>query len=181
MGGALLLCAAGGAGAGCVYDPQVRGGREGSLSGDGGGAGLPEQPFAPVSMRVHPLTHVDAAGGAGSGAELGDGMCLLVLHLEMKDAYADTVKGVGSLRVELARGEGESVAWDVSEMLDPKANSARFDAATRTYRLPLKAPAWTAAWARGEGSAKVTLRAMFTMLAGDGRRSVLRDEFVLAR
>lgn len=145
--------------------------------------------FAPVALRVHPLTHVDLAPGQDA---------MVVLHLEMKDAYGDVVKGVGLLRVDLFRpgGEGEGaepgVSWEVADMLEPAANSRRFDVATRTYRVALRAPDWVRAWceaaraqsagsaggAGGPGSAvearPLAMRVAFETVRADGTRVVLR-------
>ncbi|MFI4898387.1 MAG: hypothetical protein ACIARR_11235, partial [Phycisphaerales bacterium JB059] len=52
-------------------------------------------PFAPASMRVYPLTQIERTG---------EGEARLVLHLELRDAWGDTVKGIGNLQVQLLRG-----------------------------------------------------------------------------
>ena len=88
-------------------------------------------PFDPVSLRVHPLTHVDASG-PGAGPD----QCLLVLHLELKDAYTDAVKGVGPLTVELFRpGTGPTPGGAGSQSLNGVPSflgTATF--LSRTYR-----------------------------------------------
>lgn len=143
-------------------------------------------PFAPVVLRVHPLTHVEAAP-AGTSPD----QCVLVLHLELRDRYGDSVKGLGRLKVELyTPGEGvapgierQALTWHVDGFDDPEANTSRFDAATRTYRLPLLADRWVAQWLSREGEAArhgqpawLKVRAALTI---DGDARVLADEFVL--
>lgn len=154
-------------------------------SGGGGdiGSRVNEQwPFAPRSLRVHPLTHVDAPDPMAPGT--------LILHLELRDRFGDSVKGVGRLSVELTSADassgfaasGESrVKWDVTDIADPQTSSRRFDPSTRTYRVPLKAPAWVSRWLSDEGERRggpdhLTLRATFTPTAGEDLR-VLTDEF----
>jgi hypothetical protein len=64
-------------------------------------------PFAPKAMRVHPLTH---------GELDADGNARVVLHVELKDAWGDTTKGVGRVQVQLWRDGGgaeEGERWAV--------------------------------------------------------------------
>lgn len=141
-------------------------------------------PFEPAVARVHPLTHVDARS-PGVAAD----KCLLVLHLELRDQFGDAVKGVGDLKVELYKPgpgtspgmETQAMVWEVPAFAQAEANSARFDPATRTYRLPLVADRWVAQWLSAEGGA---LRAgspawlkVRVVLAAGGRPMV--DEFVV--
>ena len=49
-------------------------------------------PFRPSAMRVHPLTHTEIRS---------DGESVMVLHVELKDPWGDTVKGVGQVQVQL--------------------------------------------------------------------------------
>lgn len=153
-----------------------------------------EGPFAPVAMRIHPLTHIDAP----AAGERGD--TSLVLHMEVRDAYGDLVKGLGKLDVELSRSvtggvlpitvsgsgfeQNPAVTWSAAEMLDPKENSRRFEWDTRTYRVRLLAPAWVGQWLRDEslrGGAPAKLRVRATLTSGTdtGDRRVLQDVFVL--
>lgn len=141
-------------------------------------------PFDPVVARVHPLTHVDARS-PGLAAD----KCLLVLHLELRDQFGDAVKGVGDLKVELYKPgpgtspgmETQALVWEVPAFAQAETNSARFDPATRTYRLPLVADRWVAQWLSAEGGA---LRAgapawlKVRVVLGTGGRPMV-DEFVV--
>ncbi len=188
-----------------------------------------EDPFAPTTMRIHPLTHLDARssprrgageanatlgaasdggrGGGGGGVTSAGGGDVLMLHVELTDAYGDTVKGLGKLAVQLYRrtpgsesgaggggGAGSSPGsaagsgplsetqdsrWDIAELAEPDGNAKRFDPATRTYRLQLKAPDWVAGeLARSGGWVRV--RCVFAAATRRGER-VLVDEFVLQK
>jgi hypothetical protein len=160
-----------------VLSPVVRG------VGDADAAHRADEawPFAPRSLRVHPLTHVDVPDPLGDGT--------LILHVELRDRFGDSVKGVGQLSVELASTGGGAgfaapesrVKWDITDIADPQTSSRRFDPATRTYRVPLKSPAWVSRWLSDEserrgGPEHLTLRATFTPTAGEDRR-VLTDEY----
>lgn len=142
-------------------------------------------PFDPVVARVHPLTHVDARS-PGVAAD----KCLLVLHLELRDRFGDAVKGVGDLKVELYKPgpgtspgmETQALVWEVPAFASAETNSARFDPATRTYRLPLVADRWVAQWLSAEGGAlragsPAWLKVRVALTAGGGRPMV--DEFVI--
>ncbi|HWQ27612.1 MAG TPA: hypothetical protein VNN12_01155, partial [Dehalococcoidia bacterium] len=80
-------------------------------------------PFEPVTLRVHPLTHVESVA-----PDLPADECLLVLHLELRDRYADPVKGLGALRVELSRPgagptpapEAQMLVWPIPEFAEPE-------------------------------------------------------------
>ncbi|HEX2836909.1 MAG TPA: hypothetical protein VHN77_02150 [Phycisphaerales bacterium] len=154
---------------------------------ESGAESAPAQPadviaFAPRSLRVHPLTHVDIQDPGGDG--------LLILHVELRDRFGDSVKGIGQLSVDLSSGEPGTgfaqgsetrVRWDVPDIADPETSSRRFDPATRTYRIPLKSPAWVSRWLSDEnerrgGPESLTLRVTFTPTAGEDRR-VLTDEY----
>jgi hypothetical protein len=146
------------------------------LSGLGGPVAEGPWVFAPSSMRIYPLTH----------AERGeDGRTRIVLHVELKDRWGDSAKGLGVLRVMLFRPlsgpspglEEESAVWTI-DLTDARENQLRFEPATRTYRLPLKdLPAWVES--RGDGPRRVRLRATFETTGPDGRTIVLRDEYVI--
>jgi hypothetical protein len=195
MLGVLLLC--GGLG-GCAVDRPVvvqHGGSGAIVTDAGGGTVLGcEGPFAPVAMRVHPLTHIDAPA-------MGErGETSVVLHIEVRDAYGDLVKGLGKLDVELSRSAASgvlpttvagtgfeqtpAVSWSATEMMDPKENSRRFEWDTRTYRVRLSAPTWVGQWlrdeaVRGGAAAKLRLRVILTSGVEGGNRRVLQDVFVL--
>lgn len=142
--------------------------------------------FAPVGLRIHPLTHVDA-----SAPGVPPDKCLLVLHLELRDRFGDTVKGVGRLHVELLKPgagmapgiETQAMTWEVAAFADPEPNSRRFDPSTRTYRLPLLADPWVAAWlAREHGSSEPAwLKVRAALLTAEGGDHPLADEFIIQK
>lgn len=116
--------------------------------------------FLPVALRIHPLTHIELAAQGKSD---------VVLHLELKDRYGDTVKGLGALLVLLyapsAGGdamETQELRWNIADFAEPDANSKRFDRATRTYRFQLQAPEWVARALRDEKNGYIKLRAVLT-------------------
>ncbi len=161
--------------------------------------------FTPEAIRIHPLTHIEVAPPAeeGSGKRRGGGdASMLILHLEVTDGWSDTIKAMGSLRVDLFRPgagvapgiETQTLAWDVTDLMEPETNSRRFDRATRTYRLPLRGPAWMATWLDREAAARenrpawLKVRAVFQPLElevaeGEARPApvIMRDEFVIQR
>lgn len=156
-------------------------------------APLPQtaHPFDPVLLRIHALTHVDPVGPPSAPDQ-----ALLVLHFELKDRYADTVKGLGGLKVELYKpGEGmspgiesQSTLWDLPEFADPEENSARLDVATSTYRVPLAAERWIDEWLnpedtriRGGAPAWLKVRATLSTRDAEGRLLLLSDEYVVQR
>lgn len=150
--------------------------RPGSIETRAGGASDVGGPFAPASMRVYPLTHLERGD---------DGVVRLVLHLEMRDRWGDTVKGVGRLQVQLLRGGDlgsgagrDERVWEV-DLRDPETNALYFDPATRTYRVQLAdLPDWAAARVDGGGSG-VRLLAVYTTPGPDGTTRYLRDEYTL--
>ncbi len=155
---------------GCARPGSIGVAGGGSVGADVGG------PFAPESMRIYPLTHFERDG---------EGEPRLILHLEMRDRWGDTVKGVGRLQVQLLRGgelsggggDDERV-WAV-DMRDPETNALYFDPATRTYRVQLRdLPSWAEATVDGRGT-PVRLLAVFTTPGSDGSTRYLRDEHTL--
>jgi len=156
------------AGAGCARPGSV------GVSGDGG-LGEAGGPFAPASMRIYPLTHLERDPS---------GEARLILHLEMRDRWGDTVKGIGRLQVQLLRGGelggagGDEREW-VIDLRDPETNALYFDPATRTYRVQLRdLPAWAEATVDGAGP-PVRLLAVFTTPGADGATRYLRDEHTM--
>lgn len=130
-------------------------------------------PFAPKAMRVHPLTHaeIDAQGQAR-----------VIVHVELKDAWGDTVKGIGRVQAQLwseGAGPGDAERWDV-DLRALSENATFYDPATRTYRIVLGGlPAWMQSAIRsGEGPGG-RLRVLFLTSEVDGTAVVLRDEFVV--
>jgi hypothetical protein len=137
-------------------------------------------PFSPTALRIHPLTHVES-GWERAGAAPDQSQ--LILHFELLDRYGDSVKGLGPVMVELYRPGGagpntetQDLTWEVGGMEHPESNTRRFDAATRTYRIPLVAPAWVADAVRNGGWVKV--RVTMRTPSEDGER-VLEDEYVI--
>lgn len=130
-------------------------------------------PFAPKAMRVHPLTH----------AELDvDGSPRVVVHVELKDAWGDTVKGIGRVQAQVwqdGKSAQEAVRWDV-DLRTLGENASFYDPATRTYRIVLGGlPTWLGQSVQsGEGVAG-RLRVLFLTSEVDGTAVVLRDEFVV--
>lgn len=127
-------------------------------------------PFAPSQMRIHPLTHVET---------LGDGE-RIVLHVEVRDGWGDTIKGVGDVQVNLRRsgaallGQG-GVKWDM-DLRDLATNVSYFDSVTRTYRFVLSGlPAWFTSEGRGR------VRVLFRTGRADGSIEVMQDDFEIVR
>lgn len=123
-------------------------------------------PFAPDTMRVHPLTH----------AERVEGEQRIVVHMELTDGWGDTVKGTGTVRIALERLGGralsdETTAWDI-DLSEISASMAYFDPVTRTYKFVLTGlPGWFAGGERGR------LRVLYRTARGDGTVRVMRDVF----
>lgn len=164
---------------GCAVRPKS------PLAHQSAGPGGVQNPFAVASMHIHPLTRLDHDTA---------GALILVCHLEFKDAWDDTCKGVGKLSVQLYRPSGgrasglgsQELAWDV-DLGSLDTNAALYDPATRTYRIPLDGvPGWVAAGS-GPGAAnqpnqdrdlpRARLRAVFTTPGPRGEERVLEDEY----
>lgn len=142
-------------------------------------------PFAPSSLRIYPLTHLDRGE---------DNKGRIICHIELKDRWGDSSKGVGALRISMyGPGTGQPGAasvqlakWEVN-LSDLARNTALFDPATRTYRIQLTGvPDWVAHLAAGGEAAKglppgVTLQATLSVVGPDGRVADLKDEFVVQR
>lgn len=162
-----------------------------SLAGCGTGAGgakldaTPQEireavvnPFSPMSIRIHPLTHID------SDAE---GEPLIILHVELRDRWGDPVKGAGSLLVELYRPasgpaaglEQQELVWEV-DLSDLEQNARLYDPPTRTYRLQLTSlPHWVQPAPTEGATQRIRLRAVLTTTAARGEQLVLDDTYVL--
>ncbi|HZW10928.1 MAG TPA: hypothetical protein VFF69_13585 [Phycisphaerales bacterium] len=139
-------------------------------------------PFAPMSLRIYPLTHL-----APADAE----QTTLVCHIELRDRWGDAVKALGKLQVQLYRPRGgldattaeQVLKWDV-RLEDEQQNAALYDPATQTYRLALGGlPQWIADRARAEtapaDTVRLELRAVFQTLGPSGEEKVLRDSMAL--
>lgn len=141
------------------------------------GEALAASPFSPASVRIFPLTHFEVTPG---------GEARILLFIELKDQWGDTVKGAGRLGVHLSRLEGGAVSREVLEMVweidltDLSRNASLYDPSTRTYRVALRElPPWLAAMARGEAGGRVSLEAFFKTVGPDGSEVTLRDRLEL--
>jgi len=130
-------------------------------------------PFTPRVMRVHPLTHpeVDAQGNAR-----------IVLHVELKDAWGDTVKGIGRVQAQLWRenqSADNATRWDID--LRGLGDNADFhDPATRTYRIVLAGlPVWFNDAVRDGTPTPARLRVLFLTADVNGTPVVMRDEITI--
>jgi len=133
-------------------------------------------PFRPAVMRVHPLTHTEINA---------DGQAVMILHVELKDPWGDTVKGVGQLQVQLRKQSATSVVgnrgtrWDV-DLRDIEVNVSYFDSATRTYRIVIGGlPAWLADSVVAQEAVGARVRVLFRTSKADGESVVLQDEYVM--
>lgn len=130
-------------------------------------------PFAPRTMRIHPLTHAEL--DARSEARI-------VLYVELKDAWGDTVKGVGRVQAQLwPKGQTSENAtrWDI-DLRSLEANADFHDPATRAYRIVLAdLPAWLEDAVRSDApnQNEAHLRVLFLTTQTGGQPAVLRDEF----
>lgn len=137
-------------------------------------------PFRPTVMRVHPLTHTEVNA---------DGEAVIILHVELKDLWGDTVKGVGQLQVQLRKQSATSVVgnrgtrWDV-DLRDIEINVSYFDSATRTYRIVIGGlPGWLGDSVKAidevRGVEGAQVRVLFRTSKADGEAVVLQDEYVM--
>ncbi len=136
-------------------------------------------PFRPTVMRVHPLTHTEMSA---------DGEAVIILHVELKDLWGDTVKGVGQLQVQLRKQSATSVVgnrgtrWDV-DLRDIEINVSYFDSATRTYRIVIGGlPGWLGDSVKNQDEGGVEgaqVRVLFRTSKADGEAVVLQDEYVM--
>ncbi|RMH26181.1 MAG: hypothetical protein D6693_07680 [Planctomycetota bacterium] len=108
-------------------------------------ATAPNAPFAPVRVRVLPLTRL---------VHESDGAARLDLHVELLDAWGLPTRALGTLRVvarldaaDAARfsrhepGFDGVLAWTL-DLTDPATNATRaYDRITRAYRVRLAHPA----------------------------------------
>lgn len=129
---------------------------------------------------MFPLTHFEVSEG---------GEALILLFLELRDQWGDTVKGAGTLELQLLRPEGgaasretRELVWEI-DLTDLDRNAGLYDPSTRTYRVALKdLPGWLAGMARGEsgGPPWVAIDAYFRTIGPDGSPATLRDRFELS-
>lgn len=133
-------------------------------------------PFRPAVMRVHPLTHTEMNA---------DGEPVIILHVELKDPWGDTVKGVGQMQVQLRKQNETSVVgnhgtrWDI-DLRDIEINVSYFDSATRTYRVVIGGlPEWLGDSVRAQEEVGARVRVLFRTSKADGEAVVLQDEYVM--
>lgn len=134
-------------------------------------------PFAPVAMEIHPLTRIDRDAR---------GDLWIICHIELRDVWGEPTKGAGELQIQLYRPVGgrlttrgvQELTWDV-DLADMEVNATHYDAATRTYRLPLKEPPEWLGEPVDNGVARALLRAVLTTSGPQGERLVLEHEFHL--
>lgn len=90
----------------------------------------------PERLRIHPLTRF---------LREDDGRLDLIVHLELRDRFGQSVKGLGIARIELYQPTGGSgsgaqtqeAVWEV-DLREGGANADAYDdLITRTYTLPL--------------------------------------------
>lgn len=127
-------------------------------------------PFAPAEMRIHPLTHPETVGDRER----------IVLHMEVRDGWGDTIKGVGAVTVRLRRagvsavGQDE-IKWDI-DLRDLTKNVSYFDSVTRTYRFVITGlPSWFTEQGTGR------LRVDFRTARANGDIFSMHDEFEVVR
>lgn len=134
-----------------------------------------ESPFAPVSLRVHPLTRVVVTGGKPE----------IIVHVELRDAWGDSAKGTGAMALRLfgpagglSGGANQALQrWDI-DLSNLDTNAAMFDPATRTYRVQLTGgPEWLSELQTAKSRPRVVLQA--TLTPGEGRPP-LSDEYIVA-
>ena len=143
------------------------------------GGALAACPFSPESMRLFPLTHAEVSAR---------GEAVLIVFIEMRDHWGDTVKGTGSLELRLTRASGEPAGatgsvWAI-DLSDLARNAALYDPSTRTYRFALDGlPGWLSALVRGGGAIPpgVWLEAYLRTVGPDGAPETLRDRMDLGR
>lgn len=133
-------------------------------------------PFRPAAMRVHPLTHTETRA---------DSDPVMVLHIELKDPWGDTVKGIGQIQVQLRQANATSTIgdrgtrWDI-DLREVEQNITYFDSATRTYRIVLGGlPNWLDQSVRNAAPIPARVRVLFRTAKADGEPVVLQDEFVM--
>lgn len=147
-------------------------------SPNGWGADSPADrpyPFAPASMRIFPLTRLDADAA---------GKPMIICHIEFRDAWGDGVKAVGRMQVTMsgsgtplggARQDLPPLTWDI-DLSNLDNNAKLYDRATRTYRIqlvdlpPILTSAPADAW-------RINLRASLATTA-DGPPT-LQDDYTL--
>lgn len=104
-----------------------------------------EWPFAPATLRVHPLTRV-VLPRVNTRSAVPPNTTLIEAHIELLDIDGFDTRGLGELLLELdSRGDSslKSLSW-VVDLNDLARNRLYFDGVTQTYRVPLEI-AWPTA------------------------------------
>lgn len=135
-------------------------------------------PFAPASMRIHPLTHLDVDA---------QNRPIIVVHVETRDRWGEPCKSVGDIIVQLNRPalgansglEREDATWEV-DLSDLDQNARYYDPATRTYRLQLSTPPkWLLDQTGNSGANRARITATLTTRGVAGDQVVFDDSYVL--
>ncbi|MCL4220309.1 MAG: hypothetical protein KJZ65_02955 [Phycisphaerales bacterium] len=148
-------------------------------------AEVPVGPFAPASLWVHPLTHLERDP---------EGPVYLRVHVQLRDRWSDICKGVGVVHLGLFQptglgGSGQEnqiLQWQV-DLWDLERNAAFFDPATQTYRFSLSGlPDWVEAMAPGgdraaAGPGKFRVQVRLTTATPEGAEAVLVGELLIER
>lgn len=130
-------------------------------------------PFAPKAMRIHPLTHAETDA---------QGQARIILHVELKDAWGDTVKGIGRVQAQIWRDgqtAEQATRWDI-DLRGLNANADYYDPATRTYRIVLSGlPGWLSGAVRAGVGDQARLRVLYLTTDVHGIPVVMRDEITI--
>lgn len=111
----------------------------------------------------------------------------MILHLELLDAWGESVKALGRLEVQLVApgeiaDEGRVTVWDVN-LSTVNEHARHWDRATRTYRVPLRdVPAGVEEVLRGgraASGARFLIRAAFTLGDDPDEGHTLQDDLEL--
>lgn len=151
----------------------------------------------PVKVRVHALTRLERTPVDALGREPWQIAC----HVELRDAFGHTTKGLGRLRVELYRPqsdraggpETQDAVWNI-DLRDARENAVVYDdLVTRTYTVYLASlPVWLHEWADkaevrrnraetavGEAGEFVTLKVYFITQGRNGRERIFESSYRL--
>lgn len=151
--------------ASCGIQPKGAGAPRPSNAGNPPAGGDAEAwAFAPVRMRLHPLSRIARGQRANDRT--------VEAHVELLDRWGHGTRGLGTFVFELYRdtlsgdsanrGQEQINRWNLN-LTDPDANARAFDRVTRTYRATLTGVAEAASRSSG-----LTLRA--TYRTADGRQ-----------
>lgn len=156
--------------ASCGFQPKARPGRDVP-------AGSVRSPFAPASIKLHPLTRIDRDP---------EGKPMIVAYLDIRDEWDDPTKAYGTLQVQLYRPAGgpvsgmdeQELTWD-PELNNLDANSRLYDPVTHMYRLPLlDAPEWVIP-EQGRDAPRLRLRVILNTFGPAGEARQLEDDLLM--